>query len=122
MVYSEKAKMESPEDLKEFIMNEEGDGNATINGLFFIETKANDKFQNKVFPCYIHAYTEVEKEGSQEKELVFMADIIQYVKGEFEIVKVYLHEGEFNISKRIWDKPPTKGLRNDTPWVEEVVQ
>ena len=115
MVYSENARIETPEDLKDFILSEDG-GNATINSLFFIETKANEKFSNKVFPCYIHAFTEV------DEKLVFQADIIQYVQGEFQIVKVYLHENKFNTSKRIWDKPPTKGLRENTPWIEEVVQ
>lgn len=119
MVYSEKAKILGAEEIREMI-NDESLENVVVNGLLFIETRAKGDQPNKVFPCYIYAWKEEEKDG--KTQLAFQADIIQFRNGEFGMIQVILHEDEFGVSKRIWDKPPTKGLRAEHPFVEAEVQ
>ena len=119
MVFTQDAKMVSPQEIKEMI-EDEGLENAVVNGLLFIETRAKDDHPGKVFPCYIYAWREEEYEG--KTQLAFQADIIQLRNGEFGMIQVILHENEFGRTKRIWDKPPTKMLREDTPFIEEITQ
>lgn len=117
MMTFEGAKVLSANEVKEFLL-EEDCKNPTVEGLMFIETRAHGDIPGKVFPCYVYAFTE-----DPDGKLLFRANIIQYRNGEgFGMLEVYLHEDELGVSKRIWDKPPTKGLRNETPFLEEGVQ
>ena len=119
MVCTESAKLVTALEIKEMI-EDENIGNPTISGLLFIETKGKGDVEGRLFPCYIHSWAEEDVEGL--KMLMFQADIIQYAKGEFCMVRVILHEKDFGITKRIWDKPPTKGLREEIPFLESEIQ
>ena len=121
MVYSENAKIIEAEELKAII--EEEYSNPTIERLMFIETKETEKVPGKVFPCYLEAWAkdELGKEG-QEAKLMFQICIAQCTGGNFGMLRVVINEDELGISKRIWDKPPTKGLREQYPFVEGTGQ
>lgn len=119
MVFTQDAKVLTAEEIKEMIDDESMD-NVVVNGLLFIETRAKDDQPGKVFPCYIYAWREEEKDG--KKQLAFQADVIQFRHGEFGMIQVILHEDEFGVTKRIWDKPPTKAMRDIMPFLEEGVQ
>lgn len=123
MVFTESAQLMTAQDLVDMINDGTG-GNPTINDMVFIEVRTPDTEPSKVFPCYVTAWRD---DHSEEKETgkvwkMFQADIIQMRDGEFGILKVFLHEQEFDSKKRIWDKPPTLRLRQDTPFVEPGVQ
>ena len=121
MVYSESAKLIGTDELKEIISEEYK--NPTIERMMFIETKTTDKMPGKVFPCYMEAWAIEPGENNVEAdELVFRACIVQCMDGGFNLLKVYLHDNELGVSKRIWDKPPTKGLRDETPWIATEVK
>ena len=110
MVCFENAKVIGPEELKEIIM-EEGLSNPTIERMVFLETKDKGEIPGKVFPCYLEAW------GEDNPGIRFLCCIMQTREGEFKLLKVAIHSSELGISKRIWDKPPTKHRRDDTPWV-----
>ena len=118
MVCFENAKMVSAEELKE-ILQDDGMGNATVEGLMFVETRETENQPGKVFPCYPVAFKEEEEE---EGHTTFMVYIVQFVQGAFQTLEVFLHEEEMGIKYRIWDKPPTKGLREYHPFVEAKEQ
>ena len=129
MTFTEGAKILTPEEIKEMI-NDETMDNVVINGMLFVETRGNDVVPSKVFPCYIYAWREedvpvkVNPDGKPietKKQLAFQADIIQFRNGEFGMLQVILHEDEFGVNKRIWDKPPTKSLRAENPFLETTV-
>lgn len=122
MVYSESAKMIGAEELKEII--DEEYTNPTVERLMFLETKANGEMPGKIFPCYMEAWAKDEGKSSVEADkLMFQCCIVQCTEGQFSMLRVVLHEDELGIRKRIWDKPPTKGLREDHPWLDtEVTQ
>lgn len=123
MVYTENARVIEAEELKEII--EEEYSNPTVERLMFIETKAKDNMPGKVFPCYMEAWGEEENaEVKVDPGLRFQMSIAQCVNGEFGLIRVVVLANELGVNKRIWDKPPTKGRRDDTPWarVEEGVQ
>ena len=119
MTFTENAKMVEPREICEMI--EDSLENAVVNGMLFIETRAKGDTPSKVFPCYPVAWKEEEKEDGST-QLAFKVDIIQLVSGEFGIIQVVVHEDEIGITKRFWNKPPTKGLRDEHPFVEEIVQ
>ena len=123
MVRFENAKVIEAEELKEII--EEEYTNPTIERLMFIETKAKGDIPGKVFPCYLEAWGEEENAAVKtDPGLRFQVCIAQSMNGEFSMVRVYILAKDLGVTKRIWDKPPTKGRREDTPWVslEEGVQ
>ena len=115
MVGFEGARIIEANELKEML--DEEYSNPTIERLMFIEAKAMGG-STKVFPCYVAAWAEEEVKGPVAKvPIIFLAYITQSINGEFGLVQVQIHENELNVTKRIWDKPPTKGLREETPWV-----
>lgn len=125
MVRFEGAHVIEAEELKEII--DEETSNPTIERLMFVEVRAKDLMPAKVFPCYMEAYaTEsfVNAEEHKTPELMFQCCIVQSGGGNFGMVRVVIRESELGTTKRIWDKPPTKGRSEDTPWapVEKEVQ
>ena len=120
MVRTESAKIMSPEEIRDFIEDDDYDS-VTVDKLVFIETRAVGDQPGKIFPCYPYAWREEENDKGEAK-LTFMADIIQFAFGEFGFIQVKLNEDEFGKTKRIWDKPPTKRLRDEMPFLEEGVQ
>lgn len=123
MVCSENAKVIEAQELKEII--DEEYSNPTIERLMFIETKEKEGFPGKVFPCWLEAWGEEENAAVKaDPGLRFQLCIMQCMNGEFTAVRVVVMANELGANKRIWDKVPSKHLRNDTPWaaVEEGVQ
>lgn len=123
MVCFENAKVIGAEELKE-IINEEYT-NPTVERMMFIETKDKGEIPGKVFPCYLEAWSE-ESTGAVKVDpgLRFQVCIMQSKGGEFGLIRVIILANELGQTKRIWDKPPTKHRRNDTPWasVAEEIQ
>ena len=123
MVVSNGAKVIEAEELKQII--EEETSNPTIERLMFIEAKAAGTDETKVFPCYLEAYGEEENAAMKvDPGLRFQIAIVQSMGGEFGMVRVVVLAKELGVTKRIWDKPPAKWLRDETPFakVEEGVQ
>lgn len=120
MVFTESAKLIGPEELKEML--EEESTNPAVERLIFVETKAKEGRPGKVFPVFVEAWTyedENEKVKSHPK-LAFKGVLTFVSDGEFRLVQVMIHDWELNLTKRIWNKPPTKGLRDDQPWIEDA--
>lgn len=121
MISYENAHLIEAEELKEFI--EQDLGNPTIERMMFIEAKPKSGGASKVFPCYFNAWAEDEDaKVKADPGLRFLVDIVQFVDGEFKLLTVQIRAHEIGLTKRIWDKPPTKSLREETPWVEKEVQ
>ena len=123
MVLFENAKVLDPQEIKEIC--EEECSNPTVERLMFIECKAANK-EFKIFPCYVAAWHEEQIKPPQVKSpIIFLIFIAQAMHdGNFGLVQVQVSEYELGATKRIWDKPPTKGRREDTPWpvIEAEVQ
>lgn len=116
MTYSEGAKIIEAEEIKELI--DEKYSNPTVERLMFIEAKSKDGGPTKTFPCFVEAWGEEENaEMKVDPGTTFMICIVQSMNGEFGMVRVYVKANELGVTKRIWDKPPTKNLREETPWV-----
>lgn len=116
MVCFENAKVLSAEELKELI--DEEYTNPTVERMMFIETKDKGEIPGKVFPCYLEAWGEDEKaKVGIDPGLRFQICIMQSMGGEFGLLRVVIYAKELGTNKRIWDKPPTKHRRDDTPWV-----
>ena len=114
MVYTEGAKVLDVAEIKELL--EEETHNPTVDRLMFIECKTV-KGEYKILPCYFAAWWEEEPKPPRVKSpIIFMAYITQAMSGQFGLVQVNISEDEIGTSKRIWDKPPTKALREETPW------
>lgn len=123
MVYSEGAKVIEANELVEII--EEEFSSPTVERLMFIETKGKDDVPGKIFPCYLEAWGKEENaEVKVDPGLRFQMAIAQYYSGEFSMIRVVVLASELGVTKRIWDKPPKKALRDETPWaaVEAGVQ
>lgn len=123
MVNMENAHVIEAAELKEII--EEESTNPTVERLMFIEVKSKDENPSKIFPCYMEAWGQEENAALlADPGLRFQCCIVQSMGGEFSMVRVVIMANELGVNKRIWDKPPTKGRREDTPWVavEEGVQ
>lgn len=123
MVYSRNARVIEPEELKEII--DEETTNPTIERLMFIEAKAQNSNETKIFPCYLEAWGEEENaEMKVDPGLRFQLCIVQCVGGEFALARVIVLANELGVTKRIWDKPPAKDIRDMTPFasVEKGVQ
>lgn len=115
MVGFENAKVIEADELKEII--EEECTNPTMERLMFIETKGKEDIPGKVFPCFVEAWGQEENaEMKVDPGLRFQMCIIQSTGGNFGMVRVVVLANELGASKRIWDKPPTKGLREYIPW------
>ena len=110
MVRFENAHLMDPEELKELI--DEEYTNPTLERLVFIETVGKDGEVGKIFPSYFEAY-KTEDDGS----LTFLVSITQSTGGEFGLLRVWMFSKDFGVSKRVWDKPPTKGLSKETLWI-----
>lgn len=121
MTSTESAKVISPEELKELI--EEQHANPCVERLIFVETKAKEGVDSRIFPAFVEAwgYDDI-KPAQDHKTMMFKMALTQYTKGEIAMVQVVIRETEIGVNKRIWDKPPKKDLRNFTPWVETEVQ
>ena len=118
MVYTENARVIEPQELREML--EEEYHNPTVERLMFIEAKAANG-QKKIFPCYVAGYHEETMKGpiASMPEIYFLIYITQAMgNGEFGLIQVSVSSNELLCSKRIWDKPPTKALREGTPWIE----
>ena len=119
----EGAKLLTTDELKGMI--EEKCQNPTIERLVFIEAKYKEDptKPSKTFPCWIEAWGEPkDKNMKPNPGLLFQATIAQSLHDEFSMVTVQFPASDLGVTKRIWDKPPTKGLREETPWVEGEVQ
>ena len=117
MVCSESAKILDAQEIKEIIGEEYS--NPTIERMMFIETKQNGEFPGKIFPCYMEAWAMEPGETDVEADhLAFRCCIVQCMEGGFNMVRVHIRDFELGVTKRIWDKPPTKGLREDHPWMD----
>ena len=117
MVRFENAHLIDAEELKEIIDDEYT--NPTLERLMFIETNGNEIVKGKVFPCFVEAYGT--KDGPNgDPMLSFQMCIMQSAGGEFSLVRVVVTAMELGVSKRIWDKPPTKGLSQETPWIPKT--
>ena len=129
MIYLENAKVMDAEEIKELMDETSGDiheeGNAKPNPvmdrLVFIEAKAVSG-KMLVCPCFLGGYSEEPTVGpvANRPKLMFYIYIVQCMKGEYGLLQVGIKEEELGVSKRIWDRPPTKGLREETPWVPAV--
>ena len=122
MFYFEGAKIIDAEELKESL--DEASGNPTIERLMFIEAKAMNG-DIKIFPCLIAGYSEEKTPNStveaERPELLFYIYIVQGLgNGEFGLIEVCVKESELGVSKRIWDRPASKGLRELMPWVDNM--
>lgn len=122
MVSVENAKLVHAEELKAFI--DEEVSNPTVERLMFVEAQAaGGEGKTKIFPCYIEAWaTDSRTNKDAVQKLMFQCSIVQSMGGEFGMLRVYIHEDELGVTKRIWDKPPTKGLRDETPWIATEVK
>ena len=118
MICYENAKLLEAEELKTII--DDPCMNPTVERLMFIETKPKEAGEvSKIFPCYLMAWgVGRPPEGGNEAKLQFLACIVQSMNGQFALLNgITILAEDLNVNKRIWDRPPTKGLREDTPWV-----
>lgn len=124
MICYENAKLLEAEELKTII--NDPCMNPTVERLMFIETKPKAEGEvSKIFPCYLLAWgVGHPPEGVddahqlQVPQLQFLACIVQSMNGQFALLNgITILAEDLNVTKRIWDRPPTKGLREDTPWV-----
>lgn len=123
MVVNNGAKVIEAEELKEII--DESTSNPTIDRLMFIEAKSSKTGESKIFPCFVEAYgMEENAEMKVDPGLRFQIAIVQSMNGEFSMVRVIVLANELGVTKRIWDKPPAKWLRDETPFaaVEDEIQ
>ena len=116
MVFTESAKVLTAQEIKETL--EEESGNPTVERLFFLEVKGTEEKPSKVFPIYFESWGEIEENNM--KQLVFRGYISQYTRnGGFGMIVVNILEQSLGHTRKIWDKPPTAGLRKDEPWIED---
>lgn len=123
MVVSNGAKVIEAEELKEII--NESSSNPTVDRLMFLEAKSSKTGESKVFPCLVEAFgVEENAEVKSDPGLRFKMVIFQSMNGEFSMVRVIVLANELGVTKRIWDKPPAKWLRDETPFaaVEDKIQ
>lgn len=115
MVHTEGAKLMTVDELTD-LMGEEF-SNPTIDRMVFVETKAKDGKEGRLFPMLLEAWAYEDMSPVKAHASVMIRGcILQSKDGEFGMVRVAIRESELNETKRIWDKPPTKGLRDDTKW------
>ena len=120
MVCFEDAKVIGAVELKSII--EEEYTNPTVERLMFLETKDKENKPGKVFPCYLEAWAyEEEPKVPAVPNLEFQCCITQSSGGQFGLVRVVLHEKDLGVNMRVWNKPPKKAVRDETPWLERGV-
>lgn len=121
MVYMENAGLlEDIDELKDIV--KETYNNPTIDRLMFLETKPKADREGQLFPCYIKTFEEVKGKTDVEADHTnFICRIIQSKKGEFSLFEVRIPDTDLNVKLRLWDKPPKKAVRDETPWVEAGV-
>lgn len=131
MISLEKAYVMGPEEIKE-MMDETSEASApenadqaevvkpnpTIERLAFIEAKATSG-KMMIYPCFLAGYSEEPTVGpvAERPKLIFYVYIVQCMKGEYGLLQVAIKEDELGKTKRIWDRPPKKSVREETPWV-----
>lgn len=119
MVCFENAKVIDGDEIREII--EEVYTNPTLERLMFIEAKEKDPAKpSKVFPCYLEAWGMMNP--ADPSTAFVQMTIVQSINNTFQLLQVRAPAFELGVTKRIWDKPPTKGLRMETPWIQEVPQ
>ncbi len=119
MVCFENAKVIEGDEIREII--EEVYMNPTLERLMFIEAKEKEPGKpTKVFPCYLEAWGLI---NPNDITTAFVQmTIVQSINNQFQLLQVRIPIFELGVTKRIWDKPPKKSLRDNTPWIEEVTQ
>ena len=119
MVHTESARLMTIEDLID-VMDDEEYSNPTVDRMFFIETRKKGDKPGRLFPIVLEGYTyeDVNPVKAASSRMI-RAVVIQSGKGEVAALRVVIRESELGENKRIWDKPPTKGLRDDTKWPGE---
>lgn len=121
MTHTDGAKVLSVEEIKE-LMDEEYT-NPTVDRLMFVETRGKDGQEGKLFPIYFEAWGYLDWDTANVKanpDMLFKACIVQSTGGEFGMVRVSIKMNDIGVTKRIWDKPPTSGLRRETLWPDEI--
>lgn len=120
MVFTESAKPIGPNELREML--EEESANPTVERLVFMETRAKEGKPAKIFPLFVEAwaYEDESEKLNPNPKVAFKGCLMYIADGEFHAVQIMIHRWEFNLTKRIWDKPPAKGLRDDEIWLEDA--
>ena len=138
MVYFENAKLLNPDDLveqidEEIAYNEDAEKrreageevarlNPTIDRLMFIEAN-NMKGVKNIYPCFLtgYAYDGAEPTPPEvdNRSVIFYFSIVQIPAKHFGLLEVAIKKEEFGVTKRIWDKPPKKSVREAEPWVSQ---
>ena len=147
MIYFEKGYILYPEDLIEFIdeevesqvereqklkemesMTDEEKaavilppkGNQTIDRQFWIEAKTGNGGYN-IWPCFLTGYSRVGEAPNppavDDRPVIFYLSIVQIVNGHFGLLEVGVKQEELGVTKRIWNLPANKSVREETPWV-----
>lgn len=115
MTFTEGAKTIDTQELLD-IMKEECT-NPTVERLMFLEARKEGEQSGKIFPCYAKAWSSPDTVLNPNPEYDFLIDILQSTQGKFGMVEVVISSKELGVKKRLWNKPPTKALRDETPWV-----
>ena len=120
MVFTESARLIGPNELREML--EEESANPAVERLVFVETRAKEGKPARIFPVFVEAwaYEDESEKLNPNPRVAFKGCLMYIADGEFHAVQVMIHHWEFNLTKRIWDKPPTKGLRDDEIWLEDA--
>ena len=138
MVYFENARILDVEDIKEIIDEEieagieaEKNGekyktNPTIDRMMWIEANAMSGVKS-VYPCMLNGYSYIGEEpkgpvAEDKREIMFYFTILQAVKGHYGLLEVGVKADEIGVSKRFWDKPPKKSVREEYPWPEQPAE
>lgn len=128
MVSYNKARVISAEELKEMLDESSASQeqnevpkerqNPSLERLLFIEAK-NAKGTKSIYPCFVAGYTydrEPKIPEAAEPMLIFDVYIVQCMTGKFGLLEVAIRQSELTDSKRFWDLPPSKDIREITPW------
>ena len=124
MVYFEDAIVLDALKLKEMIDSHHD--NPTVDNMVFLELKVKDGKQSMVFPCFMEAWTEdnsrVLNGDLGRKPLLFQCTVILHKDEAYTALRIFMHEEEFEVRKRVWDKPPVESLRKYLPFVDGILQ
>ncbi len=96
--------------------------NPALDRLMFIEAKSS-KGTMSVYPCFVAGYAydrEPKVPEAESPKLLFDVYIVQCIAGKFGFLQVVIKEDELGNSKRFWDMPPTKDIREITAWIPPV--
>ena len=124
MKYCDDAKVLDAMQLKEIV--EENSGNATVHSLVFVEISVKNELMSRIYPCYVFAWAEEENAApvspDGRKPLMFKCDVTQFANGEFGLLEIVIHEKDFEVRNRVWDKPPAIELRKPLLAVNGILQ